>query len=243
MTLDEYISRLYTAHAANLERLASATVSAKVEQAMAALLALLRGHYRLRPSAFSEELLNRIRASAKPGSNCGSAEVSGITVEGRSTRFRVDAWYLSAGGPFKVVSTHPFPRIKPTVYPTCSTPYFAEYMLEEHNRLTQERLTHLERANNFAEAFVLPLSTAEAELAEITEQYQAHLEDRHREFLQVHNLPQLGTRRSHKPPRVTHCYRCKTTLQSHLYKECCGCEWIICSCGACGCAYHTELTL
>ena len=37
--------------------------------------------------------------------------------------------------------------------------------------------------------------------------------------------------------RVTHCYSCKRSLDNRVFLECSACNWIICGCGACGCAY------
>ena len=38
--------------------------------------------------------------------------------------------------------------------------------------------------------------------------------------------------------RVTHCYNCKQHLDNKIFLECSACNWIICSCGACGCGYQ-----
>lgn len=37
--------------------------------------------------------------------------------------------------------------------------------------------------------------------------------------------------------RVTHCYQCKSHLDSVDFSICHKCKWIKCSCGACGCMY------
>ena len=66
------------------------------------------------------------------------------------------------------------------------------------------------------------------------------IEASHREFLCRHGKPYLGTQPSTKRLRITQCYSCKTYLTNELYKECRACEWRICSCGACGCAYGME---
>jgi hypothetical protein len=37
---------------------------------------------------------------------------------------------------------------------------------------------------------------------------------------------------------VTHCYNCKTHLDSRQHGKCSRCPWIVCpQCGACGCGY------
>lgn len=38
--------------------------------------------------------------------------------------------------------------------------------------------------------------------------------------------------------RETHCFSCKAKLSSKRFLLCLGCQWIICSCGACGCRWH-----
>src|SRR5262249_58963926 len=38
--------------------------------------------------------------------------------------------------------------------------------------------------------------------------------------------------------RVTHCYRCKRSLNSAEFPRCACCGWLACPCGACGCGYR-----
>lgn len=38
--------------------------------------------------------------------------------------------------------------------------------------------------------------------------------------------------------RLTHCWKCQGTLDSHNDFECIRCHWMICQCGACGCGYR-----
>jgi tetratricopeptide (TPR) repeat protein len=40
--------------------------------------------------------------------------------------------------------------------------------------------------------------------------------------------------------RFTHCYACKKDLNSTDFSLCKACGWIRCSCGACGCEYHSR---
>lgn len=42
---------------------------------------------------------------------------------------------------------------------------------------------------------------------------------------------------THPGRRVTHCYSCKSDLDSSVDVACASCNWILCRCGACGCAY------
>lgn len=38
--------------------------------------------------------------------------------------------------------------------------------------------------------------------------------------------------------RHTHCWQCRTSLDSGIELSCIACGWIICWCGACGCGYR-----
>lgn len=65
------------------------------------------------------------------------------------------------------------------------------------------------------------------------------LEDKNKLFLEQQGVAFAGTRRRSDSlkSRVTHCYSCKNNLSSSVNLECIACGWIICQCGACGCAY------
>lgn len=65
------------------------------------------------------------------------------------------------------------------------------------------------------------------------------LEAKNRRFLERHGRVFAGTQPRSKtlPFRVTHCYACKEHLDSTTNLECIACHWILCQCGACGCAY------
>jgi len=41
-----------------------------------------------------------------------------------------------------------------------------------------------------------------------------------------------------KKIRCTHCFSCKTTLNSRDFDVCPDCGWIVCDCGACGCRFE-----
>ena len=41
-----------------------------------------------------------------------------------------------------------------------------------------------------------------------------------------------------KKNRVTHCYACGHNLSTYQNYACDRCSWLLCSCGACGCAYN-----
>jgi len=40
-----------------------------------------------------------------------------------------------------------------------------------------------------------------------------------------------------KRTRVTHCYGCGLHLETGVFLECSICNWLVCTCGACGCGY------
>lgn len=68
---------------------------------------------------------------------------------------------------------------------------------------------------------------------------QNQIIERHKQYLVQHGKRYLGiTKSSAKKHRVTHCYSCKVRLDSSLHIECNACNWLICSCGACGCGYE-----
>ena len=64
--------------------------------------------------------------------------------------------------------------------------------------------------------------------------------ERHKERLERLGKEYLGVRPATKKPlrrRITHCYACKVPLDNSLDIECISCNWILCTCGACGCGY------
>ena len=67
------------------------------------------------------------------------------------------------------------------------------------------------------------------------------LEKRNQEFQARYGRRFAGVRvrpRSNAlPARSTHCWACYKTLDSTIDLECVDCSWILCACGACGCAY------
>lgn len=65
-------------------------------------------------------------------------------------------------------------------------------------------------------------------------------EERHKERLEKLGREYRGVR----PPtpnahrrRVRHCYVCKQDIDNSVDFECVACDWILCTCGACGCGY------
>lgn len=57
----------------------------------------------------------------------------------------------------------------------------------------------------------------------------------------IYSWPQseLEKNKRQKYQRITHCYRCKSYLNSMINTSCLKCGWIICSnCKACGCFYR-----
>lgn len=62
----------------------------------------------------------------------------------------------------------------------------------------------------------------------------------HIKHLESHGIDFMGTRERSKslPRRLASCWSCKCALDSDARLECCGCGWILCSCGGCGCGYR-----
>lgn len=83
----------------------------------------------------------------------------------------------------------------------------------------------LTRYNSYKESAGLPIK-APPEVA-------------HASFLEVRGLPPQELRRTTRARtlRVTHCWSCKADLDNSIDLECTACNWIICSCGACGCGW------
>jgi hypothetical protein len=65
------------------------------------------------------------------------------------------------------------------------------------------------------------------------------IEEKHAHFLRTKGLINHGVQAANtfKPKRVTHCYSCKSQLDNQVDIECSACQWIICTCGACGCGW------
>lgn len=65
--------------------------------------------------------------------------------------------------------------------------------------------------------------------------------ERHRAFLSRLGLLPPGIRESSTASgrRMARCYSCRSALDSAANLECLACNWIICSCGACGCGFHS----
>lgn len=59
----------------------------------------------------------------------------------------------------------------------------------------------------------------------------------HEAFLHRRGLPNRGTRLGLGHRRIAICYNCRQHLDNAVDVECVECRWIVCACGACGCAY------
>ena len=61
---------------------------------------------------------------------------------------------------------------------------------------------------------------------------------RHRERMEELGAPYLGVQTGKfRAYRSTHCYACKRGLSTGSDLECSACNWLLCTCGACGCGY------
>ena len=71
------------------------------------------------------------------------------------------------------------------------------------------------------------------------EQHRAEAIERHKAYLKRHGKPYSGvTQNSRRKRRAPFCWSCHEHLDSDLHIECNSCGWLICYCGACGCAYE-----
>jgi len=76
------------------------------------------------------------------------------------------------------------------------------------------------------------------ELGNFMEKYQNHIKDKHKAFIYRIHKEYSGSRRSKSKNKQTHCYSCKSEIDSRYDIECVACGWIVCNtCGACGCGY------
>lgn len=78
-------------------------------------------------------------------------------------------------------------------------------------------------------------------LERVSEEIEEQLiQEAHKEFLAKHNKLNPGIRRrsSFVSHRITWCWSCKMGIDNSIDYECNACCWILCRCGACGCAYE-----
>jgi len=62
---------------------------------------------------------------------------------------------------------------------------------------------------------------------------------KHKTFIEMLGKEYKGVKPTKKQTqRTTHCYRCKSKLESVINYDCTECGWLICSCGACGCGFN-----
>jgi hypothetical protein len=103
-------------------------------------------------------------------------------------------------------------------------------ILHEH-----EDFKDVQSATKYAKAWVDDNESLILSL--ISEAHRNHLERYNVGSIGVNNLVKTSKSRRR---RVSHCWRCKQTVDNQFQYECVLCGgWIICSCGACGCGYAT----
>lgn len=64
------------------------------------------------------------------------------------------------------------------------------------------------------------------------------LEELHAFKLKARGLPDKGVRKAAVAVRSPHCFDCAKKSGGNPKIQCNGCNWLICSCGACGCIYY-----
>jgi len=104
----------------------------------------------------------------------------------------------------------------------------------------KELQSHLEFHKRFHTVFLsTDTNTPAADVAPYLIQKVAHgMSEIFKRAREARNLPQAELRvTTAKRHRVTHCYECKIHLESGSFLECTTCNWLVCSCGACGCGY------
>lgn len=235
MSLSQRINARCVEHARSLEQLAAASIEIEsVVEKFDSLREHLRRLYSCSPSAFDPFLIKMIKA-------CTAVGVKKVKLNDKISSddklFVVGHFYLAKTGVFQVVALDPYPKITPNLYPKCKTPYFNNWMWEEHLRLLKEIDSSQKRINRFARTYVLPNISAADEIDQIKSQYDAEVREAHRRFVENLGIPYSGTSTSSRTRRITHCYNCKNNLDNGIDTECNACLWIVCSCGACGCGH------
>lgn len=66
------------------------------------------------------------------------------------------------------------------------------------------------------------------------------IESRHKRHLAEHGVPYSGVSKYRGARRIAHCWSCHSTLDSSSDLACNRCRWLVCLCGACGCAAPTR---
>lgn len=235
MSLNQRVHARCVAHARSLEQLATASI--EIDGATAKFDSLqehLRHLYSCRPAAFDSFLIKLIKGCTAVGVKTVQLSNS-ISPDDKS--FVVGHFYLAKAGAFQVVTLDPYPKIVPDIYPKCKTPYFKNWMWEEHLRLLKESYGRQKTIDKFAKSYLPPTISAADEIDQIKLQYDAEIREAHRHFVENLGIPYSGTSTSSRARRITHCYSCKNNLDNAIDTECNACHWIVCSCGACGCGY------
>ena len=244
MSFKEFIKSRCSKHILNLEQLSAANVNDEtVNTKFNELRKLLRDLYKLQPEVFSPNLFQRIESCTSVGSLASPAENLISQVNSTDTKFILGHVYLAEEGAFKIVKIiNGYPIITPDVYPKCNTLYYLKHMWEQHRSLLAglvERQNAIEEKqsaiNRFASEYTLPNSSAKEELEFLKAEYDAEIISAHKEFLKEEELPYKGTHKNTRSHRVSHCYKCGHRLDNEIDTECNACNWIVCSCGACGC--------
>jgi hypothetical protein len=238
MSLDQRVRARCVNHTRALEKLAAASSEINgVDQKLELLREHLRRMYSCRPSAFDPPLVELIKKCDAPGAKSLFLK-SRISTDDKS--FVCGHFYLAREGVFQVIALDPYPKIAPNLYPSCNTPYFQQWMWGEHRRLLQEYRDRQRAIDAFAESYLPPLLSAADEIAEVKLQYETEIREAHRQFIESLGIPYGGTAAVNQNRRITHCYSCKSHLDNAIDTACNTCQWIVCSCGACGCGYSGQ---
>ena len=81
-------------------------------------------------------------------------------------------------------------------------------------------------------------SAANTEIKRRSMALRETLPHRHQQFLEKRKIEYKGFRSITRTYRISHCYNCKSAVDSAVDFECVVCGWIVCNeCAACGCGY------
>ena len=98
--------------------------------------------------------------------------------------------------------------------------------------VVHDRVTKRFNANGLRK-LIQPKGMTQEQAVEVLD---AYVTINHQNYLRKVGKPSASLRPAERSSgRNTHCFRCKTHLESGSHFECSACGWLVCTCGACGC--------
>jgi len=166
--------------------------------------------------------------------NCLEVEIEKLpTVILEDGRFILGHFYFYSGGVFRVTKNNPgieFEVGESKIYESADS---KSNLWKTHSHVLEDRLKSIQRLTH-------EKHTAEDIIRRIKQDIVNEITEKHSRFRTAKGLPPASLRSGTGKHRITHCYSCKVDLDSEVELECSACDWIVCSCGACGCGYKDK---